>query len=411
MASADFTRIASNIGALNALYSLRKTNTALGLHQTRLATGKRINSAADDPAGLSIATKMNARSEGLKVALDNIGDAQNMLSVGESGLSKINDILVQMRTKAEAAATDTLGDAERTAIKSQLDSWALEVNGIVDTTQWNGKKLLDGLGGYSASTVTFQVGADTDAANQVTLVGGSGGAFAGVSTQSLLIGSDANEVANWTGASFAKTAGQTAVASFTGLGELATGSYTLVVTSTSSVAGTIQLKNAAGAVEWIDDNGTYQAGGDTLTQTRALTLVAGALANIDTGRGLKFDLTGLAATDNFTITFDYNQEGVFNGAVSSAQLARDAMDALDDAIATVSTRLGTLGALGGRLSFREEALSVAQVNTEAAYNRIMNADFAFEQVEVTKLAILSQTSMAMLGQANQAPQGVLSLFR
>ena len=108
MANVDVTRIAGNIGALNALNSLQNINKQLALHQTRLSSGKRINSAADDPAGLTIATKMMARSEGMKVVVDNIGDASNMLSVAESGLSKMNDILVQMRNKAEQAASDTL---------------------------------------------------------------------------------------------------------------------------------------------------------------------------------------------------------------------------------------------------------------------------------------------------------------
>jgi hypothetical protein len=67
MATVDVTRIASNIGALNSLNSLMNINAKLATHQTRLSTGKRINSAADDPAGLTIATKMLARSEGLKV--------------------------------------------------------------------------------------------------------------------------------------------------------------------------------------------------------------------------------------------------------------------------------------------------------------------------------------------------------
>ena len=80
MANVDVTRIASNIGALNALNSLQSINAKLALHQTRLSTGKRINSAADDPAGLTIATKMLARSEGLKVALSTIGDAKNLLA-------------------------------------------------------------------------------------------------------------------------------------------------------------------------------------------------------------------------------------------------------------------------------------------------------------------------------------------
>ena len=109
MATVDVTRIASNIGALNSLNSLQNINAKLATHQTRLSTGKRINSAADDPAGLTIATKMLARSEGMKVALDNIGDAKNMLSVAEGGMSKINDILIQMRMSGNNLAFDFWG--------------------------------------------------------------------------------------------------------------------------------------------------------------------------------------------------------------------------------------------------------------------------------------------------------------
>ena len=86
MARADFTRIATNIAALNSLNALRNVNNKLATSQVRLATGLRINEAADDPAGLVIATKFRARSEGLGVAMDNIGDAKNLLAVAEGGL-------------------------------------------------------------------------------------------------------------------------------------------------------------------------------------------------------------------------------------------------------------------------------------------------------------------------------------
>lgn len=390
---------------------MRKTNAALGMHQTRLATGKRINSAEDDPAGLSIATKMNARSEGLKVALDNIGDAKNMLAVGESGLNKVNDILVQMRTKAEAAATDTLGDSERTAILSQLTSWASEVDAIVDTTKWNGKKLLDGLSGFSGSVVTFQVGADTDSSNRVTL---NGSTFLGVGTTTLGIGAAARTATR--AATLTDVAGHTVdtttdveltvtAAAPTIHTELATGNYTLRVNSTASNAVTVQLLDAAGDVVKIDN------GAGVLVDSRTLDVDTADVA-FSTGRGLDFNLEGPYVDGlYFDGVTSYSRSGTYNGQVDTASSARAAMDALDSAIDSVSTRLGTLGALGGRLSFREEALSVAQVNTEAAWNRIMNADFAFEQVQATKLSILSQTSMAMLGQANQAPAGILALFR
>ncbi len=99
---------------------------------------------------------MLARSEGLKVSLDNISDAKNMLSVAEGGLSKMTDIIVQMRNKAEQAASDTLGTSERAAIQTQLSSYAQQIQDMVDQTKWNGVKLLDNTTGNKV----FQTGVD-----------------------------------------------------------------------------------------------------------------------------------------------------------------------------------------------------------------------------------------------------------
>ena len=123
MPTIDLTRIGSNIGALYSLQSLLDINNKLASTQQRLSTGKRINSAADDPAGLVIATKMHARSEGLRVVEDNISDATNMMSVAEAGLNQVTDIVTQMRSKATQAANDTLGQTERAAIQTQLSQF------------------------------------------------------------------------------------------------------------------------------------------------------------------------------------------------------------------------------------------------------------------------------------------------
>ena len=280
MAQVDFTRIASNIGALNALNSLRDVNNKLSLHQTRLATGKRINSAMDDPAGLTIANKLNARSEGMKTALSNIGGAKNLLSVAESGLSKINGILTNMRNLAQQGMNDTLGSAERTAIKTQLTAYEEQIDDTLKQTKWNGQHLIS----TAASKVfTFQTGADS-----------------GDTTQFTGVGITSSEV---------------------GLG-LSSGTLT-------SVGSTF---------------GTY-------------------MGNVDT------------------------------------------------AMTTISSKLSNVGALMSKMTFKEEQLAVSQVNVEGAYNRIMNADMAQEQLEATKFSILQQTSITMLSQANAAPQGILSLFR
>ena len=105
---ADLSRINTNIAALNALNALNSINNKLGIHQLRLATGKRINSAADDAAGFTIASKLKDKSEGLGSALDNIGSGKNLMTVAEGHLTNIQTILTEMKGKAQQAANDTL---------------------------------------------------------------------------------------------------------------------------------------------------------------------------------------------------------------------------------------------------------------------------------------------------------------
>lgn len=287
MATGDFTRINTNISALNALNSLKNIQNQLGTAQLALSTGKRINSASDDPAGLTIATKFNYTASGLGVALNNIGDSKNMLAVAEGGLNEINTILQSMRDKTVQAASDTLGTTERSAIKQQLTDFANEINSIVNTTTWNGNKLLDGLQAFNG-TITFQVGASTGGDNQITLTSSS---FANMTVASLTLG---------------------------------------------------------------------------------------PITSID---------------------------------VSSASLATLTLGSIDASIASVSYSLQIEGSLVSRLNFRQDTVTVAQTNTQAAYSRIMDADMASMQLQATKLQILQQTATSMLAQANMAPQGLLKLFQ
>ncbi len=168
MANADLTRINTNIAALNALNALREVNAKLALHQLRLATGRRINSAADDPAGMTFAKKLDSRARGLAVARDNIGDVQNLLSVAEGGIQNISEILITMKEKILQAANDTLGSSERAAVEAQLDDLAAEIDQIVQSTTWGGVSLLDGtytskqfqVGEQSTDTLSFSISQD-----------------------------------------------------------------------------------------------------------------------------------------------------------------------------------------------------------------------------------------------------------
>jgi flagellin len=299
MATVDLTRIAGNISALNALNSLSYINSQLSVRQTRLATGKRINESADDPAGMSLGTTFDVRREGLKTAIKAIGDAKNLMASMEGGLKQIQTILVKMRNKALEAQGDTIGPNERSAIKDQLNAFAEEINDIVEDTQWNSNPLLSGTGGSGASVgMNFLTGAEASG-------------------------------------------------------------------STTPFAFAAGVKIAAN--QGFKATDAVGSGGLGLTTT---------LLNI-----------------------------------TNTTTASLAAVGIEDAITVVKEGISQVGAFTARLGFKEEALTVQYTNTEAAYNRIMNANMAEEQVEASKYQILQQTATAMLAQANQAPQFLLSLFR
>lgn len=418
MAEIDITRIAGNIGAMNALNSLQGINKQLAIYQTRLATGKRINSAADDPAGLSIASKLQFRSEGLKVALGNIGDAKNLLAVAEAGVTRINDILVQMRNKAAQAASDTMGSAERDIIKTQLAAYAAQIDDIAAQTEWNGNKLIDA--SYYSTALTFQTGYGQ---NDFTSVNGldnlaATGANNGrdslrlalkSGTSSAAVSADASDIIdNTNGVSTSGTINAN-------LSELQTGTYTVQVTA-NGASSTVRLYDGSGSTEYLiaqnaDGTGAvgYGLGVD----------LSGGDVQVNFGNGLVVNLNGSLANGTYSATVSFSKAGTYDvqkqgdtgGALVTAQDFRDYMTYLDGKLDYVAEQMSTLGAFIGRLNFKEDQVAAAQINVEAAYNRIMNANMAEEQVNASKYLILQQTATAMLAQANTAPQFLLSLFR
>lgn len=165
------TRINTNIGALNALKSLNDITNRMAVAQLRLATGKRINTAADDAAGYSIARKFNVRAQGLGQVLNNIGSAKNLLSVAEGHLNNIVDILTQMKTKATQAADDSLGTSERTAIKAELAALATQISLEVTQATWNSKSIFSGTASSNATAgnvlFNFQIGGGNSTTNDI----------------------------------------------------------------------------------------------------------------------------------------------------------------------------------------------------------------------------------------------------
>nr|MBO2511752.1 Lateral flagellin [Gammaproteobacteria bacterium] len=190
--------IHTNYSSLITQTNLTKTNNALGTNQQRLGTGYRINSAADDAAGLQIATRLNAQSRGMDVAIRNTNDAVSLLQTAEGAFQEMTDIVQRMKDLATQAANDTNSADDRTALQSEYDELAKELYNIVANTKYAGASLfaaddgkIDGDAGKFGATaagVVFQIGASSSETLTVdisttlkTLIGATSGGIGKVS--------------------------------------------------------------------------------------------------------------------------------------------------------------------------------------------------------------------------------------
>lgn len=180
MAFSTGGRINTNVSANQAYTALNTITRDLGVHQLRLATGKRVNSAADDPSGYVISKKMEGRMRAMGSALDNVGDAQSVYGVAEGGYQTIADILVTVKEKQARAANGALGANELDAIASEINSLMSEIDDINSQTKFNGVALLSSsysksfqVGEGSSETLTVAFSAATGATSLLGVAAGS----------------------------------------------------------------------------------------------------------------------------------------------------------------------------------------------------------------------------------------------
>jgi flagellin len=185
--------IHTNYSALVTQTNLSKTNNMLSTNQQRLGTGFRVNSAADDAAGLQIATRLNAGSRGMAVAMRNIGDSISLLQTSEGALNELSDIVMRMKDLATQAANATPSEADRDALQAEYDQLGQELGNIIKNTKFAGEGLFsdgtatDGTAGkFGAGPVTFQIGgtdAETLELDATTALGDLATALDGLSAQ------------------------------------------------------------------------------------------------------------------------------------------------------------------------------------------------------------------------------------
>ena len=157
--------INTNIMSLNAQRNLSTTQSALATSVQRLSTGLRVNSAKDDAAGLAIAERMNTQVRGMNVAIRNANDAISLAQTAEGALSKINDMGQRMRELAVQSANATNSESDRASLDAEFQALSAEIKRNLDGTSFNGTKLFAAL-----ATLTFQVGANNNATDQIAVV-------------------------------------------------------------------------------------------------------------------------------------------------------------------------------------------------------------------------------------------------
>ncbi|KGP73567.1 flagellin [Pontibacillus yanchengensis] len=378
-------RINHNIAALNTHRQLNQANNANQSSMEKLSSGLRINRAGDDAAGLAISEKMRGQIRGLEQASRNAQDGISLIQTAEGALNETHDILQRMNELATQAANGNLQSEDRTAINDEITELNSEIDRISSSTNFNGKKLLDG---------TF--GVQLDSANTGIAVGSEGVTSIDVS------GADASTT-------FALSSGSNA-----GEYVLTAGGDSQTVTLADNTSGTLNFDSLGVKISF---NGTQ-------TRTNVLAAAngsagAGTAGNIVTGAQEDVNIqigANTSAAERLGISIsamDTTASSLNTGAISVAtdSDARNAMDITKAAINKVSAERSKLGAYQNRLEHTINNVSTSSENLTAAESRIRDVDMAKEMMNQTKQNILAQASQSMLAKANQQPQGVLQLLR
>lgn len=410
-----------NMASVNAHRNMGINQANSSKSMTKLSSGLRINTAADDAAGLSISEKMRAQVRGLDKAATNAQDGISLIQTAEGALNETESILQRMRELTTQAANGTNTTEDTDAIEEELTQLTTEIDRIATDTEFNTKGLLDG--SFSAK---FQIGANANqqvgvAINEMSsnALGITGGVqlnkVAAANTGKLAEGTykvDGTDV---------KDAKDNVVGTIDGTGKitLADGATEIALGHAVTDGSTIKMEKDGATVTLAKGNsadvskvaaGSYTVSGSNLLNGDKLvgTIAGTTLTFTDTTKGTA-DLTqlGLVAAD-VADTKTFTVKGI---DVSSSDNASGALDTLDSAISSVSKERSKLGAMQNRLEHTIANLGTSSENLTSAESRIRDVDMAKEMSTFSKNNILAQAAQSMLAQANQQPQQVLQLLQ
>ena len=419
------TVINTNIGATITANSLAKNERAMNTAMERLSTGKRINSAADDAAGLAISQRLNAQVKGLDQAARNANDAISMLQTADGAAIEITNMLQRMRELAVQATSDSNTTDDVSNLDLEFKALAEEIDRIVDATQWNGENILDGTGGDdNDGSFTFQIGANdgqivtVDFSDFNLAVGSTGSAVKGTVDVTIdlatlqAVGNDSTAVIQFNDGVNIIEIDQDKIVTAAG-----TNSSTITDFKSATLddlADAINTEIGANA-DFAANFGSLAVSNTGITFTQA-TGGTGSLGSAKTYDGTTTSsLTAAVGTAgvaaNTVNPMGANLSGMTDGSGGITTTTASVIATLDTAISGVTTQRATFGAVMNRLEYTVDNLANVSQNTSASMSRISDADYAAETTELARTQIIQQAGTAMLSQANQQAQSVLALLK
>ena len=410
------TVINTNLASLYAQNNLSNAQNNLAGSVQRLSSGLRINSAKDDAAGLAISQNMQNQINGVNQARRNLNDATNLIQVADTSLGTIHDMLLRMKTLTTQGYDGSLSASQRTQIVDEINELNTEINATAARTKFNGNNLISATNARTSGTASI------GAVLATTL-----GSISSLSINTMAVGSF-----TLTNTSGVVTLSGVTSSTYNGVTSSTTFSQALTVTDYSATA--------AGNITLNFDQIGIAIG---LTQTSVATgvLTGGALAGltITTAASAPADLYFQGGSDTSTpnmIVYDAinirtdsttgglqamnnvgGQVSVLNSYTSTHAQATWATafstfgTYVDAAVDLVSEQRSVMGALQNRISYINQNLEAYSTNLQSSRSAIMDTDFAAETAKLTKGQIMQQAATAMLAQANQMPNVVLSLLK
>ncbi len=381
-------RINTNIGAMNAHMFAQKTNAGLDKSLASLSSGLRINKAADDASGMSIADSLRQQAQGLGQAIRNANDGVGVVQTADGALDEYTNIINTIRTKAIQAASDGQSTGSRRAIQSDIDRLLEEAQNIASTTSFNGQTLLNGgfqnkafhIGAYSGETVKINI---DDA--QISNAG--------------LFATSAGVTAIGTGTLGGATAVSLAVR--VGTVTVSTGAY-------NGASGNTSLENAQALVDLFNKDAQIEGVSIRATVIESTANTGNYTIRLDSGTS--FAVVNAAGTGVASaVVTSANTLDTIN--VTTREDAEFAIIIADYALKDINGIRSDIGSVQNQLEATVRNISVTQVNVQAAESQIRDVDFAAESANFAKLNILAQSGSYAMSQANAVQQNVLKLLQ